>query len=567
MRRYLRLMIPILATMTSLAIAERPGDDAAVLASVNGEPVTLEEYLQVLGELHADAVETETPIPRQDPMRLLERLIDIRLILQEADAIGLDEQPEFRKPLAMFEEELMREALIHHASQGAPAPTAEEIEARYVDDVEEVELASVLFDDRERAESFLAMVGEGRDFAETARAWVDEGRARRFTARGYTGRGLLVPAVAEAIEDLGPGQTSAPIQLAGGVAVVRFFGTRLPDDPEAREQAERQLREAGRRRTARESMDALRAKYLVFDQPLIDSLDFEAEVDQFERYLEDDRVLVRIEGGDPIRVRDLASAIKRRMFHGVEQAAESKRLNTSKNNVLEELTTERVIQYEAHRLALDRTDDYRAAVQEFRNRTLFGLFISRVIDPSVEVTDDKIREYYEAHLADYRSPEMLKIRGLTFTSAKAAQQALEHLNAGADLEWMRVNAPDQLAAEEIPGELRFEGRLVTRDSLPQDLVEAITGAETGDYRTYADGAGRYHVLFVQERIPATPSPLESVRNPVAREVFLRERAAAVEDYMQKLRKASDIEIRVGTEELRALASAGGGPTADAAETP
>src|SRR3989304_4236429 len=63
------------------------------LARVNGEPLTLEEFDRALAGIHGGMTDNATK-PRSNPSQLLERLINARLVLQEARNICLHQFPE-----------------------------------------------------------------------------------------------------------------------------------------------------------------------------------------------------------------------------------------------------------------------------------------------------------------------------------------------------------------------------------------------------------------------------------------------------------------------------------------
>ena len=65
---------------------------------------------------------------------------------------------------------------------------------------------------------------------------------------------------------------------------------------------------------------------------------------------------------------------------------------------------------------------------------------------------------YEKRKAQFTSPQMYRLDGMGFGSAKAAQAALEKLKAGTDLEWLRANAEGQLKPEEQAFQLAGRAR-------------------------------------------------------------------------------------------------------------
>jgi len=544
------------AAVTFLAVSAAPtaGLDPEIVARVNGEPITLDRYLRALGELHADSSEASQSVPKKDPTELLQRLVDIELILQEAANIGLDGLPDFGKTVQAFREDTLRGALLDRVARGVPPPDPAEIERRYREKAAEVEVSSLEFSRIEDAQAFFEALRRGDDFVSLGQRLVDEKHARNLLDRGWFRRDAVLPEVARALDALEAGQVSAPLPLERGFAVLKLHGTRLADDPEAREQAEREIYGAKRNQALLDYVDGLRDKYLKTDEELLATLDFEADAKRFDAFLEDDRVVVQVQDGEPIRVRDVARSIKGRMFHGVEQAAKSQRLNKSVGNVLEELTTERIIQLEARKLGLDRDPEFLAEVAEYERAILFGLFVRKVVDPEVQVRPEEIQTHYNEHLSEYMQPEMVRLDAIAFTDAAAAQHALERLNAGADLGWMRANAETQVRAEAIPQELRFDRRLLLAiDGLPEGLIAAIAGAGAGDFRLYTETPERHHLLAVVERVAAKPQPLDDVRERIGQAVFADEREDVVKDWTRRLREASQVEILVDAEGLRNLA--------------
>jgi hypothetical protein len=524
------------------------------VASINGEPLSLDDYLDTLAEMHAEAEEATT-VPERDPMALLDRLIRAELILQEARRIGLDELPEHRIPLERFRKDTLRGMLFDREVDRPPPPDPAVVDELLRERFEEFEVALALFADRDQADAFLALLAApGADFGTVARTLVSDGRAREFQEPRFLPRPRVRPEVAQALALLEPGETSEPIELAGGFGVLRVTATRVPEDTETRAGVERDVLARDRTAAIRAYVERLTAKRARTDDTLVASLDFDASAEEFDTFLGDERVIVRVRGGEPVRVRDLARALKNRMYHGVEQAAQKGRLGRTTGAVLEQLTAERVIEAEARKLRLDTTAEFRARSSEFEDATLFGLFIARIIEPSIEVTDDEIGTYRESHLAEFTEPEMVRVDALTFTETAAAERAKERLDAGADLGWMRENAPGQAARDAHGGEIVFDGRPVLLLSLPASVRDALDGVPVGSYRRYDEAPGRHHVLLLRDRVAPRPRSFEEVRDEVRVRVFAEKREAALADYTTRLREASDVSVFVDRERLLALAT-------------
>lgn len=525
------------------------------VASVNGAPITLDEYLAELAGLHAGVEEHGAVVPRRDPAALLARLIDLRLLLDEAAHIGLDELPSFQSALESSRRDVLRAAVLDRAVRDLPAPDPAEVERRYREKVLEIEVASVIFRSAPEAEAFRAALAQGAPdgFLEAGRGAVAAGRAEKVEEPSFLKVAEMLPGVAQTIEPLQPGEVAPVVPAGERFAVIRLLGRRVPDVPATREEVQAEIAAAARGAALRTWVERLRQRRVKEDAAVLADLDFDAEAGDFERFLRDDRPVARIRGAEPIRVRDLAAALKQRFFHGVEQAGERGRLAQARDGALERLATEAAIQQEGRELGLDRSPEFVARLAETRGQLLFGLFLEKVVEPSLRMTDEEIRAAYARNVAQYTTPEMIRVESLAFATGASGRQALERLQAGADLGWMRTHADERVDAESLPAELRFDGRLAVRDSLPAEVRQALEGAGAGAFRLFVEPSGRSHVLAVRHLEPPRPAPLEEVHQDVARRLLDEKRNQAVAEWATKLRQVSEVKLFVTSEQLRELA--------------
>lgn len=545
------------------ALAASPTDlpkieGVRAVASVNGEPISFDAYLRSLGELHAGAHEGGPVVARKDPTELLDRLIRLRLILQEAEAMGLREQPEFTGALASWRKDQLREALLRHAVKDVTPPTEAEIARAFGDEVREYRIRPVKFSSMEEAEAFLAAIKGGAAFEAEGKRLADDGKAT-VEEDGWIQRRSTQVELATSLDGLQPDGITGAIRITDGAVVVKLLERREPEDPGMRAKALQLADTANKNAALATFVEKLKQEQLTLDGEIYKSIDYDKDPEAVDTYGKDERALVKVKGGPPIRVKDYTAVLKARFFHGTQRAGEKKRLNKAKDNVLEEVMTERALDDAALRLKLDKTPEFRAAQGEFEEATLFGLVVAKLVDPSVQVTPEAVQAYYETHKAEFTTPEMIRLDVISFTQATAAEQALARLNAGADLGWMREHAEAQIDRAALDPEQRFEGRVLMLSDLPEGLQRALEGASEGAYRLWSEGAAQQHVLFVRNRVPSSTSPLEDVRGQVSRGVFQERRNAEIEALTAKLRAAADVKVFADGDKLRALLSDEVGP--------
>ena len=136
---------------------------------------------------------------------------------------------------------------------------------------------------------------------------------------------------------------------------------------------------------------------------------------------------------------------------------------------------------------------------------------------------------------------MMRIESLVFRQKNDAEGALDKLMKGTDFKWLSSHAEGQVepSSAEL---LQFEGALLTVESMPQDVRQAVSGAKQGDFRLYANPEGHFYVLHIYEVIPAKPRPFDTVQEKIAKRIFSDKAKRAVENYAEKLRDYYPVKI-------------------------
>src|SRR3990172_8796565 len=150
MRRVLLVINILVATFLLMAAtgfaAEPPlprvGGKEAV-ATVNGDPIFVEELNQALGMRHAEMA-AGSMVGKVDYSEILDRLINARLILLEVRNMGLDELPEVKESVDSYSRGALMAVLLTQQTKGVRADESE-VEKIFKDSVKEYKLSSLMF--------------------------------------------------------------------------------------------------------------------------------------------------------------------------------------------------------------------------------------------------------------------------------------------------------------------------------------------------------------------------------------------------------------------------------------
>ena len=558
-----RIALVAIVLVAPLALAEESGalpvvDGVQVLASVNGEAVSAADLRFRIGAMHQGMGTAEGMLQKPDTSGLLERVINARLIVQEAYQIGLNEIPNVASTLDIGRKELIKRFLIDERVKNIHEGYPDVAARLYRDAMLELKIRSALFQSREDATAFETAVRGGADFTEALAPFIASEKALLEEGPFLRVREMR-PEIASTLIELEPGSNTDPLEVQGGFVLIKVLESRLPEDPVLRADAEETALAFRKQASLEQYSQELRERYVKVNEEVRDGLDFDAPEHDFEASRKDERVVAKVKGAAPVTVGELTLRVERQLYHGIDQAAERRRVNKKLAGVLDRIVLERAMELEAARLKIEKRADFQNALLEQEEGVLFSAFISRVVNPDIKISDEEVEAFYAEHTDEYMTSAMIRLQGLPFEDRDHAEAGLEKLRQGSDLNWMLTHADGLVkVADEDEAErlLKFGGRVLAVAMLPKGVQKAVEGASAGDFRLYAQPGVAIYVLVVQETYPAQPLSLAEIRDQILQRLFVLKREQAMEQWTKQLRDASEIEVYATEEQIREIVGLG-----------
>jgi len=521
------------------------------LALVNGEPISLRDFLGALGMAHEGQKEAKKLIAKADYPLLLDRLINVKLMVQDARTMGMADLPEIQDEMKTFSKSALTELLLDDVTKDVKAPE-DAVQKLYKEMVREWKIKSVMFAKEDDAKKMAEEIKAGKNFDEAVAKALEDKLAEGSKEGGYVKPDALLPAIVDVVSKMDVGTVSGVIKLdlgkkEPGYVILKLEDVRYPDDEKTKEKARAAVLSGQQKLAVNKFNVELRKKYLKINNKLIKSLDFESPKPGFEKLSKDKRVLVEVRKGKPVTVADLAAAYKKKYFHGLELAIKSKKVNSLKLEMLGEMLQDRLYGEEAVRRGIDKSQEYKDRLREHEDSLLFGTYVSKVLVPNLKIEEKDLKAYYEGHKKDYTFPEMMRVESLVFAKVADAEEALKQLKQGADLKWMKSNMEGQLP-KDTPGLQSFEGNMVMVTEMPKGVQKALSGARPDDVRLYQSPEGHFYVLYVKDVSPAKEQSYEEVRGLVFNKVYDSKLQNAVEDWAGKLKAAGTVDIYLASPE-------------------
>jgi peptidyl-prolyl cis-trans isomerase C len=216
-------------------------EDSAVAAIVNGEPIYVSDV-----ELEAEAQGLVEPgektleVDSAEFNRVLDQLIDVRLLAVEARTRGLDEDPHVRQRLQAARDRILGNVLVEDIV--AERVGAAEIRKMYEEQVaimelgEEARVRHILAPTKEAIDAVVAELKTGKDFAVlAANKSADDVTRLDGGDLGYMKEDESTPEFARAIRNTPTGGVSRPFETQEGWHVIKVE-ERRPEQPPSMEE-------------------------------------------------------------------------------------------------------------------------------------------------------------------------------------------------------------------------------------------------------------------------------------------------------------------------------------------
>ncbi len=212
--------------------------------------------------------------------------------------------------------------------------------------------------------------------------------------------------------------------------------------------------------------------------------------------------------------------------------------------------------------------------EDFKNNIRNGLLTRRVIGSEVgshiNITDDEITKYYEAHKSEFIRPEQVALREIEVSTQgkkpeelpdlkKKAETALKRIQDGEDFAEIAKRFSDSSTKEQGG----FLG-VYKRGELAKELEDKVFSMKKNELTEVFETKQGYLVLQVLEHYDEGQQSLAKVRNEINERLYSERMEPAMREYLKTLREQSYVIIKPGYQDI---AGGGGSEIQEVSSTP
>ena len=524
-----------------------PQDENPTVAAVGDQTITVQDVRDFLAKLpeHAKGEEAGKEQLRDH----LQTMIDIELLLMEARSQGLERSSAYLTKMIR----IRKATLVSEYERRTIDATVEDGEVEeYIDReglARAVRLGDILVADLETAEKAAREIEGGASFADAARklSMNEETATRGGDIGRFITRDEMIPVLAEKLFGLAVGSVSDPVQIGDRYAVFKILDettAQLNQRQRMRIAEELQQKKHGIAKAA--LVAELRDKYRL--EPVRDGI--AAAVEALRPGAADVGhdpsaiVLYQYDGGE-ITAADLISAAKSRKGNVLETLRDAEQVVSFAEQYI---VPDMMIQEAAVRQGIDREEEVAQWLEEQGKQMLARDLRAYVLNERVTITEDDLRQYYEANAERFLHPEQTEVQEIlvrTEIEALRLKGMIEDGTALGDL--AKRHSIRSLEVRDDEG--RFH---VHRYESPQfgGFVEAAVEAEIGELTGPVKVQEGYSIFKVLSRERKRETFAEAEMR--ARSQLRRERHRnAFNEYMEELRSRYESEVSIHEDRLEA----------------
>jgi parvulin-like peptidyl-prolyl isomerase len=504
----------------------------STLALVDGEPITRDDlgYSLQISHRREDLSTTK----QFDISKYIQKLIDDRLIIQEARRMGLDNAPDIQEKIREY---VLRESVVRLYNEeivSKVSVTDEDVANYYKENYESLTLNIIEAGEETEAGEILRKLQSGEKFEKFALDY--ESRPEKPEGKELVVKiKTLRPAMREAASALKAGEISGIIKDQDKYYIIKLLDRQAAPDEEL-ESAKGSIKSTLKDRWIKELSEKyllqLREKSAVkIDRELLASIKLDEGEKTREEWSKDKRPLVQA-NNMTLTVGDFVALLPEKLVK-------------SKEEVLDNWLDFKLVDLDALGRKYDVKTDLKEVVQRYKNVLLKAAFTRSVINPSIKMTDKDAEDYYMSHQGEYVKPLKYKIQQITLNSREDAQEVLNSLTGGATFSWLaKAKSKDSFASAGGITEWK------TKELLPDPVREIIDDFKQGDISPILQNNSEYLIVRLMEKSGREVEAFSNVKGSAYKAAYEEKFREIYDGYIDKLRK--DARIELNEEAIRAF---------------
>ncbi len=455
----------------------------------------------------------------------IKKIIDEKLIIQEAKRMGMDNSPALKRKVQDF---LVRESVVRLYNEEIiqkVSVTEEEIQEKYKKDYELFNFLVIEVDSVEDAEKAHEKLREGNEFGKLAGEYSTHSSSKDggevTIARKDLGF-LEKPAI-----ELGFGELSDVIKGGHKFYIIKVLGREDADETIAGNIHDGLKGRINARKIKERSAEYLKQLRdeagLKIDRDLLAAIDQEVWDKDRKEWLVDERPLAEMKD----------TVLTAGEFVAKLPAKKSKLIEMHLDNWI----NLKAVDIGALKKRYDVNTDLKDTLDRYKSKLIIKAFNGQVLMPMIKMSEKNLDDYYAEHKDDFAKPTFYRIQQLTVKTKDEADNILKSLKDGANFTWM-ANEKSVDSYSQSGGAIGW----VQKENLSESIRDTIDTYQLGDVSPVFEIDMMYRIIRLIAKTDAEYETLDQVKSLVRKKVFQKKYDDLYKEYVDELRMKADIRM-------------------------
>jgi peptidyl-prolyl cis-trans isomerase SurA len=193
-------------------------------------------------------------------------------------------------------------------------------------------------------------------------------------------------------------------------------------------------------------------------------------------------------------------------------------------------------------------EEYKTTI---RNSLLQKEVVKREVGSHLEVTDDEVKQYYDAHAQDFALPERVVLSEISLsTEGKSPEEFAAVRSKAEGLRSSVLNGDDfqQVATRYSQGSTATNGGdlgTFTRGELAPQIEAIVFQLNKGQITDVIQTRSGFEFMQVQDHLAAEVQPMEKVDTQIRNTIYAQKMQPRMREYLAELREQSYVIVKPG----------------------
>ena len=209
-----------------------------------------------------------------------------------------------------------------------------------------------------------------------------------------------------------------------------------------------------------------------------------------------------------------------------------------KERFLDELIKKELLYQEAQQKGLDKDEEFKQKIEEFKKITLIGYLLEKEVEEQAELTDQEVKDYYEQHKEDFANITQMRASHILVKTESEAQQVLERIKKGESFA--------KVAREKSidPGSARNGGDLgyFSSGQMVPEFEAAAARMKKGEISPPVKTKFGYHIIQVTDKKVGKTIEFDKVKTLIYQRLSADKQKDIFDSYIAKLRNSYKVDV-------------------------